>query len=317
MDIVFLDGYTNNPGDISWSRLEQLGNFKVYERTLQSQLEERTKDVEIVIVNKFAVNEESLSLMPKVKYIVVAATGFNNIDLEAVKNRNIAVSNVRGYSTDSVTQHVFASIFTLFNRLDYYNNEVKSGRWSKSNDFCFYDHSIRDISGLTFGVLGYGTIGKQVAKVANAFGANVVATTRNPPSDAPEYVRFVSQEALFTSSDILSLHSPLTEETKGIINKANLMQMKSDALLVNTSRGGLVVENDLFYALDHGVIGGAALDVLEKEPPHFTNPLVNHVRCLMSPHIAWASKNARIKLLDGIVENIEGYKNGRIINSVE
>ncbi len=316
LEIVFLDGFTNNPGDISWEVLSNLGSFHVYDRTNMDQLEERAKDADIIIVNKFVINEAALALMPKVKYIVVAATGYNNIDLTAVKNRNIPVSNVRGYSTESVTQHVFASIFALFNRIDHYNHEVKMGRWSKSQDFCFYDHSIKDISGLTFGIFGYGTIGKQVAKVANAFGANVIVTTRNPLSDAPDDIRFVSQEDLFAHSDILSLHSPLTDQTKGIVNKANLKLMKQDAILVNTSRGGLVVEDDLFYALDHGVIAAAALDVLDKEPPHFTNPLVGHPKCLITPHIAWASRNARIKLLEVIAHNIVSFTNGIIVNTV-
>ncbi len=316
LEIVFLDGFTNNPGDISWEVLSNLGSFQVYDRTNMDQLEERAKDADIIIVNKFVINEAALALMPKVKYIVVAATGYNNIDLTAVKNRNIPVSNVRGYSTESVTQHVFASIFALFNRIDHYNHEVKMCRWSKSQDFCFYDHSIKDISGLTFGIFGYGTIGKQVAKVANAFGANVIVTTRNPLSDAPDDIRFVSQEDLFAHSDILSLHSPLTDQTKGIVNKANLKLMKQDAILVNTSRGGLVVEDDLFYALDHGVIAAAALDVLDKEPPHFTNPLVGHPKCLITPHIAWASRNARIKLLEGIAHNIISFANGITVNTV-
>jgi len=316
MEIVFLDGYTNNPGDISWEVLEKLGKFTVYDRTNLDELQSRAKDTEIIIVNKFVINEASLALMPKVKYIVVAATGYNNIDLVAVKNRNIPVSNVRGYSTESVTQHVFANIFALFNRIDHYNHEVKLGRWSKSPDFCFYDHSIRDISGLTFGIFGLGTIGKQVAKVAHAFGANVIASTRSEQKDLPDYIKMVAKDELFAKSDILSLHSPLTDETKGIVNKTNLKLMKSDAILINTSRGGLVVENDLFYALDHGVIAAAALDVLDKEPPHFTNPLVNHQRCIMTPHIAWASRNARIKLLDGIAENIVSYMNGIVLNSI-
>ena len=316
MEIVFLDGYTNNPGDISWEVLEKLGKFTVYDRTNLEDLETRAKDADIIIVNKFVVNEASLALMPKVKYIVVAATGYNNIDLAAVKNRNIPVSNVRGYSTESVTQHVFAIIFALFNRIDHYNQEVKTGRWSKSQDFCFYDHSIRDISGLIFGIFGLGTIGKQVAKVAYAFGAEVIATTRTEQKYLPDYIRIVSKEELFAKSDILSLHSPLTDETNGIINKTNLKLMKPEAILVNTSRGGLVVENDLFYALDHGVIAAAALDVLDKEPPHFTNPLVNHQRCLMTPHIAWASSNARIKLLEGIANNIVSYENGTLMNRI-
>ncbi len=316
MKIVFLDGFTNNPGDISWEVLENLGGFTVYDRTNVDELEERAKDAEIIIVNKFVVNEDALALMPKVKYIVVAATGYNNIDLVAVKNRNIPVSNVRGYSTESVTQYVFASIFALFNRIEYYNQQVKTGRWSKSHDFCFYDHSIRDISGLTFGIFGLGTIGKQVAKVANAFGAEVIATTRSEQKDLPDYIKIVTKDELFEKSDILSLHSPLTDETKGIINKTSLKLMKPDAILINTSRGGLVVENDLFYALDHDVIAAAALDVLDKEPPHFTNPLVNHQLCLMTPHIAWASRNARIKLLDGIADNIVSYMNGTVQNAI-
>ncbi|MBC7884245.1 MAG: D-2-hydroxyacid dehydrogenase [Saprospiraceae bacterium] len=316
MEIVFLDAFTNNPGDISFDAISSLGNLTVYDRTTLDQLTERTKSAEIVIVNKFSINEDTLSLMPVVKYIVVAATGVNNIDLNLVKSKNIPLSNVRGYSTESVTQHVFASIFTLLNRIEYYDAEVKKGRWSKSPDFCFYDHAIKEVSGLTLGIFGFGTIGSRVGEVAHAFGMNVIATTQNTSKDKPEYVHFIPIETLFADSDILTLHTPLTEDNKEIINQKNLKSMKKEALLINTARGGLVNERDLFYALDHGLIAGAALDVLQQEPPHYSNPLVNHVKCLVTPHIAWASTNARKKLLEGVAENIYAFQQGKVINGV-
>lgn len=314
--IVFLDAYTNNPGDISFEPIANLGDFKAYQRTEMSEVADRAKDADIIIVNKFLINEETLAHMPNVKYIVVAATGYNNIDLDAVKSRKIIVSNVRGYSTESVTQHVFASILAIMNKAAYYDDQVKAGRWAKSPDFCFYDHPIQDIAGLTMGILGYGTIGKRVGEVAAAFGMNVIAHTRSTKQKKSEYLKFVDIETLWKRSDILSLHCPLTESTKEIVNKTNLKKMKSTAILINTGRGALINENDLFYALDHGVIRGAALDVLTKEPPHFSNPLINHARCLVTPHIAWASQNARKTLINGIAQNIQAYLDGDAINIV-
>jgi glycerate dehydrogenase len=314
--IVFLDAYTNNPGDISFDCISGLGQLDVYQRTEPSEVAERASDAEILIVNKFVINEEILGLLPNLKYIVVAATGYNNIDLESVRQRNIPVSNVRGYSTESVTQHVFASLLAIKNRIEYYDGQVKIGRWVNSPDFCFYDHPIQELDGLTMGILGYGTIGKRVGQVASAFGMNVIAHTRNTDQPTPDYLEFVDMETLFHKADVLSLHCPLMEETTQIINKVSLKKMKPTAILINTGRGGLINENDLFYALDHGIISGAALDVLVNEPPLIHNPLINHIRCIVTPHIAWASQNARKRLLDGIAENIRSYYNGQVINRV-
>lgn len=316
LKIVFLDAYTNNPGDISFDPIASLGEFRAYQRTDRSELAERAAEAEILIVNKFVIDEAALVLMPKVKYIVVAATGYNNIDVAATSKRNISVSNVRAYSTESVTQHVFALLLAIQNKVEYYDTQVKSGRWAQSADFCFYDHPIFEIAGMTLGLLGYGTIGKRVAQVAAAFGMTVIATTRNMTQEKPDYLQFVDLDTLLASSDVLSLHCPLTEETREVIQKKNLQKMKSSAILINTGRGALIRENDLFYALDHGLIRGAALDVLTQEPPHFSNPLLHHTRCVVTPHVAWAGQNARMALIAGIAENIKSFQTGKLLNEV-
>ena len=318
-EIVFLDAFTNNPGDLSFESISLLGNLKVYDRTENTNIElisERCVNAEIVIVNKFPVNEMTLTCMPDVKYIVVAATGYNNIDIESVKKRNIQVSNVKGYSSESVTQHIFASILTLLNKIEYYDHHVKNGRWSASLDFCFYDHSILELSGKTMGIFGYGNIGSRVGKVAHAFGMKIIATVTNKNKEKPDYVTFVDEEAIFRDSDFLSLHCPLTHDTSGIINKSNLLKMKNNAILINTARGKLIEERDLFYALDHGLIAGAILDVLTHEPPSITNPLLNHSRCLITPHIAWAGQQSRKKLIEGIASNISAYCSGQWLNRI-
>lgn len=318
-EIVFLDAFTNNPGDLSFESISLLGNLKVYDRTENTNIElisERCVNAEIVIVNKFPVNEMTLTCMPDVKYIVVAATGYNNIDIESVKKRNIQVSNVKGYSSESVTQHIFASILTLLNKIEYYDHQVKNGRWSASLDFCFYDHSILELSGKTMGIFGYGNIGSRVGKVAHAFGMKIIATVTNKNKEKPDYVTFVDEEAIFRDSDFLSLHCPLTDATSGIINKSNLLKMKNNAILINTARGKLIEERDLFYALDHGLIAGAILDVLTHEPPSITNPLLNHSRCLITPHIAWAGQQSRKKLIEGIASNISAYCSGQWLNRI-
>lgn len=318
-EIVFLDAFTNNPGDLSFESISLLGNLKVYDRTENTNIElisERCVNAEIVIVNKFPVNEMTLTCMPDVKYIVVAATGYNNIDIESVKKRNIQVSNVKGYSSESVTQHIFASILTLLNKIEYYDHQVKNGRWSASLDFCFYDHSILELSGKTMGIFGYGNIGSRVGKVAHAFGMKIIATVTNKNKEKPDYVTFVDEEAIFRDSDFLSLHCPLTDATSGIINKSNLLRMKNNAILINTARGKLIEERDLFYALDHGLIAGAILDVLTHEPPSITNPLLNHSRCLITPHIAWAGQQSRKKLIEGIASNISAYCSGQWLNRI-
>jgi glycerate dehydrogenase len=316
LKIVFLDAYTNNPGDISFSPIRCFGDFIAYDRTSSDQLLSRAKDAEILIVNKFVVNHSVLDQMPFLKYIVVAATGYNNIDVDAVKSRGIKVSNVRGYSSESVTQHVFASIFAIRNKLEYYDSQVKAGRWSKCKDFCFYDHSIEEISGQTMGIYGYGTIGQRVGKVANAFGMKVLVKSGKNDNGRYDCVQFVSEEELFTTSDIISLHCPLNDTTAGIINRQNLEKMKKNTLIINTGRGGLIIDDDLVFALDHEIIAGAALDVLVSEPPALTNALIHHPKCLITPHIAWTGKTSRQSLINGIAANIAAFLEGRWENNI-
>jgi glycerate dehydrogenase len=318
-EVVFLDAFTNNPGDLSFDPIRHFGNLKVYDRTDVSDasiIKDRCEHAEVIIVNKFPVNETTLSSMPRVKYICVAATGYNNIDVDAVKSRGIQVSNVTGYSTESVTQHIFASILTFLNKINYYDQQVKNGRWSSCPDFCFYDYPIIELSGKTMGIFGYGNIGNRVGEVAHAFGMKIIAKVNKKDKEKPDYVTFVDKDTLFRDSDFLSLHCPLSESTSGIIHQTNLQKMKNTAILINTARGKLIVEQDLFYALDHGVIAGAILDVLTEEPPHITNPLLNHSKCLITPHIAWAGQESRKKLIDGIANNISAYYNDQWLNRI-
>lgn len=316
VNIVFLDAYTNNPGDIVFDPISRLGNLNTYDRTDERDLRNRCEEADIVIVNKFPVNEITLAKMPNVKFIVVAATGYNNINIEAVKKRNIAVSNVKGYSAESVTQYVFASIFALLNKTDYYNQEVRNGRWSACPDFCFFDHSITEIAGKVMGIFGYGSIGKRVAEAAFAFGMNVIVTTRTPIKDKADYIKEVDTETLFKESDFISLHCPLTKDTKEMINRDNLNKMKKQAVLINTARGALVNESDLVYALENSIISAAILDVLNVEPPVQTNPLLKHPKCMVTPHLAWASQASRIRLMQGVADNIASYLNGNLVNCI-
>lgn len=317
MKTVFLDAYTSNPGDLDFEALRDLGDFRAYDRTECHEVNKRAGDADVIIVNKFPVNEESLRLMPKVKYICVAATGYNNIDLAATKSRCIKVSNVRGYSVHGVAQHLFAVLLSYINKPDYYISEVKKGRWSTTADFCFYDHSISDLSGKTFGILGYGDIGKKVAGIAVAMGMNVLVHTRTIPEEKHSGINFVDLDTLWKESDVISLHCPLTSDTKEIINKNTLKLMKPDAILINIGRGGLINEDDLLTALNEELLGCAILDVLQVEPPSVNQELINHPKCLVTPHIAWASKESRQRLIDGVAGNIRSWLNGVWINRVE
>lgn len=314
--IVFLDAFTNNPGDISFDEFSTLGHFYAYERTKLEEVAQRAANADVVIVNKFPINEQTLASMPNVRYICVAATGFNNIDIHSVKDRNIQVSNVKGYSSNSVAQHVFACLLSFLNRPSDYSEKVSKGAWAQCPDFCFYDHTIVELAGKTMGLMGFGNIGKKVAQIAHAFDMQIIANVRNQTQEKPTYVSFVDKETLFAQSDFISLHCPLTDETMEIINRKNLLTMKPTTVIINTGRGALVNERDLFFALDHNIIGGAILDVLTDEPPSMTNPLCTHPLCMVTPHQAWTSVEARKKLLKGIVTNILAWQNGEWINRV-
>lgn len=317
MKVCFLDAYTTNPGDLSFDAFHSLGDFIAYERTELHEVSDRAGDADIIVVNKFPVNEESLRLMPKVKYLCVAATGYNNIDLPATKNRNIQVSNVSGYSSPSVAQHVFASLMAYVNRPEYYASEVRKGRWAKTPDFCFYDHKIEELYGKFFGIVGYGNIGRQVASIALAFGMKVIVHSRTEILSLQEGLKMVDKETLFRQSDFISLHCPLTSSTKEIVNQETLEWMKTNAVLINTGRGALVNENDLLQALNGNIIRGAILDVLQVEPPSVNHPLVNHPKCMITPHIAWASFESRNRLIEIIADNIKNWLQGLWVNRVE
>lgn len=317
MNIVVLDGYTLNPGDLSWDGLSALGSVTVYDRTSPESIVERAVDAEIVLTNKTPLDAATLRQLPKLCYIGVLATGYNIVDTDAARSRGIPVTNVPTYGTHSVAQFVFAMLLELCHHVGRHDAAVKAGEWTSSIDFCFTKSPLIELSGKTIGLIGLGKIGSQTARIANAMDMRVVAvgSGKRPPRPV-EGVEWVSLEQLLQQSDIISLHCPLTPETSGIINKERLALMKSSAMLINTSRGPLIVEQDLADALNEQVIAGAAVDVLSVEPPGADNPLLTVSNCIITPHIAWATKEARARLMDTAVDNVRSFIKGRTANVV-
>jgi glycerate dehydrogenase len=315
MNIVYLDGYTLNPGDLSWEPLEALGNFTVYDRTPAAQIVERAAEADVILTNKVQLTEEILQQLPQLKYIGVTATGYNNVDLSTARAQDITVTNVRGYSTPSVAQHTFSLLLALTNRAELHSDSVHAGDWANADDWCYWKNPLVELSGKTMGLIGLGDIGMQVARIAQAFGMRVLAHRK---SDAPagEGIALVELEKLFRESDAVSLHCPLTEETSGIINEGSLSMMKSTAFLINTGRGGLLNEKEVANALNEGRLAGAAVDVLSTEPPASDNPLLLARNCLITPHIAWASYESRKRLLHLAADNIAAFAQGDPINVV-
>jgi glycerate dehydrogenase len=311
MNIVFLDAYTLNPlNDLDISILNTLGKVTLYDRTSPEQIIDRVKDAEIILTNKCTLNAHTISQLPKLKYIGVTATGFNIIDIEAAKAQGIVVANVRGYSSASVAQLVFSLIFGFTNRVAEHARNIEN-TWTSCPDFCFYHSPLIELEGKTLGIIGLGDIGKKVAKIGLGFGMKVLANKRDLTSGGMANVQLCSQEQIFQESDFITLHCPLTTDNQEFINKNTLALMKSSAILINTSRGGLIHEQDLADALNSGVIAGAGLDVLSVEPPTTTNPLLTAKNTIITPHIAWAGVNARIELLKGVVENIVSFQQGK------
>ena len=301
--IVILDGFTANPGDISWAAIEALGNCKIYDRTGEADVVARAADADIVLTNKTLITQKSLAALPRLRYIGVLATGYNTVDVQAAQQRGILVCNVPEYSTPNVTQAVFALLLELTNRTGHHSQTVHEGRWSASPDFCYWDGELVELAGRTLGIVGYGRIGKAVAAVGRAFGMQILAHRRTA-SDDPQ---FVSLDRLLSESDVVSLHCPLVPDTKELINAAKLAQMKPSAFLINTARGALIHEPDLAAALNTERIAGAGLDVLSVEPPLASNPLLSARNCVLTPHIAWATRNARLRLLEVTAANIRSY----------
>ncbi|BCI62083.1 D-2-hydroxyacid dehydrogenase [Coprobacter secundus] len=316
MKIVVLDGYSLNPGDLSWKGLEELGECMVYERTPKELIIERVKDADAILTNKVGIKREIMESLPHLKYIGVLATGYNIIDIGAAKDMGITVTNIPAYSTDSVVQMVFAHLLNISNRIAHYTNEVKNGKWTNCPDFTFWDTPLFELSGKTMGIVGLGHIGMAVANAALAFGMKVIAFTSKEQSQLPENIVPVSKAELFKRSDVLSLHSPLTPETRNFVNKEVLDMMKPTAILINTSRGPLVNETDLAQALNSKKIFAAGVDVLSSEPPKADNPLLTARNCFITPHIAWATFEARKRLMDIAVDNLKSFMNGGAKNSV-
>ena len=316
MNIVVLDGHTLNPGDLSWAPLESLGDCTIYDRTPADETLVRAADAEIVLTNKTALPRETIERLPRLQYIGVLATGYNIVDVEAARRRGITVTNVPDYATNAVVQAVFAHLLNLTLHTADHGRGVADGRWSRSPDFSYWDYPLVELAGLTMGIVGFGRIGRATGELARAFGMKVLAFDVNPPDAAPEGVQFVSLDDLFSRSDVVSLHCPLTADTQGLVDGKRLASMRPTSYLINTSRGPLVDETALAEALDAGRIAGAGLDVLATEPPPIDNPLLRAKNCCITPHIAWATTAARRRLLDTVVANVRAFLAGKPQNVV-
>ena len=316
MKIVVLDGYGLNPGDLSWKGMEALGELTVYDRTSPSELMERSEGAEALITNKTLITAENMEALPELKYIGVLATGYNVVDIEAAKARGIVVTNIPAYSTSSVAQMVFAHILNITQRVGHYAEENSKGRWTNNADFCYWDTDLVELDGKKMGIVGFGNIGQATARIAQAFGMEVLLYTSKEQLALPQGMRKVALDELFAESDVISLHCPLTPDTKEMVNAERLKLMKPGAILVNTGRGPLVNEQDLADALNEGRIAAAGLDVLSVEPANADNPLLGAKNCFITPHIAWATKEARTRLMQIAVQNLKSYQEGYIINNV-
>lgn len=317
MKIVVLDGYTLNPGDLTWDGLEKLGELTVYDRTSADQVVERAKDADIIFTNKTPLGKDVLEQLPTAKFIGVLATGYNIIDTDTAKSKGIVVSNVPGYSTMSVVQLTFALLLELTLHVQRHSDSVMDGKWARSADFCFWDYPLIELADKTMGIIGFGSIGEKVADVATAFGMNVIGSKRHQTDQSHrKNFRWADIPELLRESDVVSVHTPLTPDTQGLINKETLALMKPSAFLLNTSRGPLIVDEDLADALNNGVIAGAGIDVLSKEPPAADNPLFTAKNCLITPHIAWATKEARTRLMAITIDNLSAFLAGDPVNVV-
>lgn len=313
MRLVILDGHADNPGDLSWDDFKAFADVTVYPRTAQCDVVSRVEDAEAVFINKVVITEEILGALPNLRYIGVCATGYNVVDIEACRKRGIIVTNIPAYSTNAVAQHVFALITYFTNHVALHNESVHKGEWISSPDFVYWKSPLTELAGKTLGILGYGSIGSKVAEIARAFGMNVICNTRTPKPDMPEHV---TKEELFSRSDFLTLHAPLTNQTQNIINRTSLSLMKKSAILINTARGGFVVEEELAAALREGTIAGYAADVILHEPMDKDCPLLGCPNCVLTPHIAWAPKETRQRLMEIALENFRAWISGKPVNVV-
>lgn len=316
MKIVVLDGYSVNPGDLSWRALEEIGELAVYDRTCDNEVVQRAQQADAVLTNKVVITDDIMGQLPDLKYIGVLATGYNVVDIDAASRRGIVVTNVPAYSTASVVQMTFAHIFNMTNRVAHYARENREGKWSGSPDFCYWDTDLHEVAGKTLGVVGLGNIGYKVACLARDFGMDVFACTSKNSASLPQGIQKTTFKGLLGISDILTLHCPLTERTRGMINSDTLSRMKRGALLVNTGRGALVNDADVAAALADGQLGGYGADVMTQEPPQADNPLLHAPNAYITPHIAWATVEARTRLINVAAANVRAFAQGMPANVV-
>jgi glycerate dehydrogenase len=316
MKIVVLDGYTLNPGDLSWDALQSLGDCEIYERSTPDEVTKRAATAEAIITNKVMLGREQFQSLAKLRYIGVTATGYNIIDVAAARERGVTVTNVPAYGTRSVAQHTLALLLELAQHVGHHARTVRDGAWVQSPDWCYWERPLLELDGLTMGIVGYGRIGRAVGDLAAAFGMNVMASVSGRAKELPRDVSVAELDYLFRASDVVSLHCPLTPETKHLVNAERLALMKSTAFLLNTSRGPLIDEVALAEALNAGRLGGAGLDVLSIEPPPATSPLLSAKNCIVTPHIAWATRAARSRLMEVAVVNVRAFIEGKPQNVV-
>lgn len=317
MRMVVLDGYTLNPGDNPWDAVAQLGELQVFDRTAGPDIVSRGSDADIILTNKTPISAETMAQWPKLKFIAVLATGYNVVDIQAAAQRRIPVSNVPIYGTDTVAQHVFAALLSVIHRPTEHDQAIRQGRWAASGDFCFWLSPISELVGKTMGIIGFGRIGRRVAELAHAFGMRILAhdVYRGTPPNYAEF-QWGELEEVFAASDVVSLHSPQTAENAGFVNRQLLGRMKPTSILINAARGGLIHEADLAEALNAGTIAAACLDVVSMEPIRTDNPLLRAKNCLLTPHIAWASVEARRRLMQTTAENVANFLRGAPTNVV-
>ena len=316
MKIVVLDGQGVNPGDISWNRIEELGELTVYPRTAPEEVLQHVGDAEIALTNKTVFDANIIAQLKNTKYIGVLATGYNVVDTKAARERGIVVTNIPAYSTDSVAQMVFAHLLNVSNHVDHYAEETRNGVWSRCPDFCYWNTPLFELAGKTLGIVGLGHIGMKVAQIAQAFGMNVLAYTSKSPDQLPEWIRKTTLDGLLGASDVVSLHCPLTDTTRELMNSASIEKMRDGAILINTGRGPLVNEADVADALASGKLDAYCADVLSSEPPSASNPLIGVPNAFITPHVAWATLEARLRLMDIAVCNIKSFLAGSPTNVV-
>ena len=315
-NISILDGKALNPGDLSWAKLNQIANIEIYDETRPFQIVSRSKKAQIIIINKVRITSDVLEQLPLLQCIVITATGFNNVDIKEARARNIIVCNAPNYSTNSVAQHVFALLMNIYSQISVYSSDTQKGVWTDSKCFCCNNHPTTELAGKTIGIVGLGNIGAKVAQIAAAFDMEILALTSKEQSNLPKYIKAVDKQTLFAHSDIITLHTPLTKQTKNFINEDNLQNIKSGAIIINTARGGLVDEQAIANALETKQLFAYGADVLSEEPPHETNPLIHAPNVYITPHIAWATYEARQRLMNITINNVFAFLKGNPTNIV-